>query len=196
MKKIILAAAVLLCHALTFAQTTKWGYDPAHSKIVFTVTHCGIVDIDGKFTKFDGTVLSDKSDFSDAKIDFNMEVNSITTEESQRDTHLKSPDFFDAEKFPQITFKGKKFTSKGGNKYALTGDLTMHGITKEITLDVLYRGTVEKNPLGSARAGFKITGVLDRTQFGLKWNGALETGGVLVSNEVLLACDIDLMKKL
>lgn len=194
MKTIIFSAVLLFTLTAGYSQSTKWGYDPAHSKIEFSVTHFGIADVTGKFPKFEGTVLSDRPDFSDAKIDFTIDVASIDTEESQRDTHLKSPDFFDVAKYPSIVFKSKSLKSIDKNKYKMIGDFTMHGVTKEITLDVVYRGTVEKNPLGSARAGFKVTGMLKRSEFGLKWNGVLETGGVLVSDEVVLTCAVELMK--
>lgn len=194
MKKVLLSAAILLCGAFTFAQTTKWGYDASHAKVSFTISHFGISETEGKFTKFDGAVLSDKPDFADAKIDFIIDVNSINTEDVQRDTHLKSPDFFDVAKFPSITFKSKSLKSVGKNKYNLTGDFTMHGVTRKITLDVVYKGTVV-DPYKNTKAGFKINGVIDRTQFGLIWNGTLAAGGLLVGNEVNLDINIELTKK-
>ena len=194
MKKVLLSAAMLFCGTFTFAQTTKWGYDASHAKVGFTISHFGISETEGKFTKFDGVVLSDKPDFSDAKIDFTIDVNSINTEDAQRDTHLKSPDFFDVAKFPSITFKSKSLKSVGKNKYSLTGDFTMHGVTRKITLDVVYKGTVV-DPYKNTKAGFKINGVIDRTQFGLMWNGTLAAGGLLVGNEVTLDINIELTKK-
>lgn len=175
------------------AQST-WGYDQSHAKVGFSISHFGISETEGKFTKFDGTVLSAKSDFSDAKIDFSIDVNSINTEDEKRDTHLKSPDFFDVAKYPSIVFKGKSLKSTGKNKYKLTGDLSMHGVTKSIELDVIYKGTVF-DPFKNTKAGFKITGSLDRTEFGLNWNGKLSTGDLLVGNEVSLDVNIELIKK-
>ena len=129
------------------------------------------------------------------KINFAIDVNSINTEDSKRDEHLKSPDFFDVAKYPSIVFVGKSLKSTGKNMYKLTGTMTMHGVTKDITLDVLYRGTVPKDPYGNTKAGFKITGVVDRTQFGLTWNGKLAGGELLVGDNVHLDVDIELIKK-
>jgi polyisoprenoid-binding protein YceI len=190
--KIILSLLIIIPH-LSSAQTTAWKYDTSHSKVGFYISHFGISETEGKFTKLDGVVLADKPDFSDAKIDFTIDVNSINTEDGQRDTHLKSPDFFDVAKFPSISFKGKSFKSIGKNKYKLTGDLTMHGVTKEVVLDVLYRGTVV-DPYKNTKAGFKITGVIDRTNWGLTWNGKLTTGDFLVGNEVNLEGNLELLK--
>ena len=168
------------------AQTTTWVVDGQHAKIGFSVSHFGISETEGKFTRFDGKVLSDKPDFSDAKIDMFIDVKSINTEDEQRDKHLKSPDFFDAEKFPSIVFKGKSLRAVGKNHYKLTGDFTMHGITHEVVLDAVYRGTVPKDPFGNTKAGFSISGSIDRTAWGLKWNGTLAAGGLLVGNDVKL----------
>jgi polyisoprenoid-binding protein YceI len=152
------------------AQATKWGYDSSHAKVGFSISHFGISETEGKFTKFNGTVLSDKPDFSDAKIDFT-----------------------DALKYPTITFKGKSFEAFGKNQYKLTGDFTMHGATKEIDLDVIYNGTVV-DPFNNTKAGFKLSGVIDRTEYGLVWNGILAAGGILVGNKVSLDINIELIK--
>ena len=167
---------------------------PLMPKLGFSISHFGIPETEGKFTKFDGTVLSDKPDFSDAKINFTVDVNSIDTEDAKRDTHLKSADFFDAAKFPSITFKSKSLKSVGKNTYKLTGEINIHGVSKEITIDVVYKGIVI-DPYKNTKAGFKISGVLDRTQFGLVWNGKLATGDVLVGNDVSLDINIELIKK-
>lgn len=194
MKKIILVAITLINSSLAFAQTTKWGYDASHAKVGFSISHFGISETEGKFSKFDGVVLADKPDFSDAKIDFTIDVNSINTEDEKRDAHLKSPDFFDVAKYPNIVFKGKSLKAVGKNKYKLTGNFTMHGVTKEIELDVIYKGTVV-DPFKNTKAGFKLSGMIDRTQFGLVWNGTLAAGGLLVGNEVALDINIELIKK-
>lgn len=193
MKKTILAALLLL-NLVTIAQNTKWGYDASHAKVGFSISHFGISETEGKFTKFDGQVLSDKPDFSDAKIDLTIDVNSINTEDAQRDKHLKSPDFFDAEKYPTIHFKSTSLKMIGKNKYKLTGSFTMHGVTKEINLDVQYKGTVV-DPYKNTKAGFRITGMLDRTQYGLVWNGKLSTGDALLGDVVNLDINIELIKK-
>ncbi|ELR73042.1 YceI like family protein [Fulvivirga imtechensis AK7] len=184
---------ITLLHGAVNAQTTKWFYDASHAKVGFAISHFGISETEGKFNKFDGIVLSDKTDFSDAKIDFSIDVNSIDTENEQRDTHLRSSDFFDVAKYPSITFKSRSLKPVGKNKYKLTGDFTMHGVTKQIILDVLYRGTVT-DPFGNIKAGFKVTGAIDRTDWGLDWNGTLAAGGLLVGNEVELDINIELTK--
>lgn len=193
-KRILFLLVFLLISLMGFAQTTRWGYDASHAKIGFAVSHFGISETEGKFTRFDGMVLADKPDFSDARIDLTIEVNSINTEDVKRDEHLKGADFFDAAKFPSITFKSKSMRSAGNNKYKLTGDLTMHGVTKEVTLDVIYKGT-QIDPWKNTKAGFKLSGIIDRTQWGLNWNGTLASGGLLVGNEVALDINIELVKK-
>jgi polyisoprenoid-binding protein YceI len=189
---LLISGPFLIGH-IAQAQTTKWKYDASHAKVGFSISHFGISETEGKFTKFSGAVLSDKEDFSDAKIDFTIDVSSINTEDAQRDTHLKSPDFFDEVKYPTITFKGKKLEATKKNTYLLTGDLTMHGVTKEITLETLYKGTVD-DPFGNTKAGFKLSGVIDRTKWGLNWNGTLAAGGLLVGNDVKLDINIELAK--
>ncbi len=193
MKRISIIVALALITNLGFGQKTKWGYDGTHAKVGFSISHFGISETEGKFTKFDGTVQSDKVDFSDAEIEITIDVNSIDTEEAQRDKHLKSPDFFDVEKFPTITFRSTSWESTGKNTYKLTGDLTMHGVTKPVILDAKYKGTVV-DPYNNTKAGFKLSGVLDRTDYGLEWNGVLAAGGVLVGNEVNLDINIELIK--
>lgn len=194
MKTIIISALTLAATVFANAQTSQWGYDDTHAKVGFSISHFGISETEGKFTKFSGSVLSDKPDFSDAKIDITIDVNSINTEAPQRDAHLKSADFFDVAKFPSIVFKSKKLTAAGKNKYKLTGDITMHGVTKEIVLDVIYKGTVV-DPYKNTKAGFKLSGTLNRNDFGLSWNGKLASGEILVGNEVELLINIELIKK-
>ena len=139
MKKIIIYLAIVANCTLTFSQSNKWSYDVSHAKVGFAISHFGISETEGKFTKFDGVVISDKPDFSDAKINITIDVNSINTEDSKRDEHLKSSDFFDTNKYPTITFKSKSLKAVGKNKYKLKGDITIHGITKEIVLDFIYK---------------------------------------------------------
>ncbi len=194
MKKTIALWAMVLSVLYSNAQTTKWIVDDTHAKLGFKVTHFGISETEGKFTKFTGAVLSDKPDFSDSKIDLTIEVSSVDTDNEQRDTHLKSADYFDVAKYPQIIFKGKSLKPVSKNKYKLIGDFTMHGVTKEVTLDVVYRGTVPLDPFGNTKAGFKINGLIDRTQWGLNWTGKLAGGDLLVGNDVELECNIELNK--
>ena len=173
--------------------TTKWTYDNSHAKVGFRISHFGISETEGQFTKFDGMVLSDNDDFLDANIDFAVDVNSINTGDAQRDQHLKSVDFFDVAKFPVIHFKSKSLRTVSKNTFKLTGVLSMHGVIREITLDATYNGTVE-DPFNNTKAGFKITGEIDRTEFGLRWNGILAAGGLLVGNNVTLDINMELLK--
>ena len=171
----------------------KWGYDLSHSKLGFTISHFGISETEGRFTKFEGQVYSDKPDFSDAAIELIIDVSSINTEDTQRDNHLRSADFFDAAQFPSIIFKSRAIAPTGDNRYQLTGDIQMHGVTREIILHVVYRGTVE-DPFNNTKAGFIISGEVDRTKFGLTWNGVLAAGGLLVGNTVNFSINIELVK--
>jgi len=194
-KKAKLISAVLLIATLSAsAQKTKWSFDKSHSKVQFDISHMVIAEVSGQFQDYSGTVLSDKDDFSDAKIDFSIDVKSIDTDDEKRDQHLRSPDFFDAANYAKITFKGKSMKKVGKNKYKLTGDFTLHGVTKTITLDVTYGGTV-KDPWGNIKAGFKITGVINRTDFGLKYNSIMDSGGLLIGEDVTITCKVELIKK-
>lgn len=192
MKKIILSAAALLASNFMFAQ--GWGFDKAHSSVKFSVSHMVVSEAEGAFKKFSGTLVSEKADFSDAKIEFTIDVNSIDTDEPSRDAHLKSADFFDVANNPNITFKSKSFKSVGKGKYKLTGDLTMHGVTKTVTFDVTNGGTV-KDPYGFTRTGFKVKGSLSRYDFGLKYNQAVETTGVVIGEMVEFTVNVEFTKK-
>ena len=194
MKKISLIIAAIIISLIVNAQNTKWDFDKSHTKITFTVTHMMITDVMGNFGKYSGTFLSDKSDFSDAKINFTIDVNSINTDEPNRDKHLRSADFFNVEKYPEITFVGTSFKSLGNNMYKLTGDFTMNGVTKSITLDVKGAGII-KDPYGNTRTGFKLTGTIDRTLWGLKYNSVMDAGGLLIGNEISIACYVELIKQ-
>lgn len=195
MKKLttILVVLMLTVFSIT-AQKTKWTFDKVHSKIQFDVAHLVISEVTGQFQDYEVTVLADKADFSDAKIDFSIDVKSINTNDENRDRHLQSADFFDVAKYPKITFKSKSMTEAGKNQYKLTGDLTMHGVTKTVTFDVKYGGTVT-DPYGNVKAGFKITGVIDRTDFGLKYNSVLDSGGLLIGEEITITCNVELLKQ-
>jgi len=194
MKKIILSVTIMGMFVLsTTAQTTKWVFDKTHSKVQFDVDHMVISEVSGQFKDYEGTVLSDKSDFSDAKIDFSIDVKSISTDDEKRDGHLQSPDFFDVPKYPKITFISKSMKKIKENHYKLTGDFTMHGVTKTITLDVTYGGTVT-DPYKNIKAGFKISGTINRTEFGLKYNSVVDSGGLMIGEVVTFICKVELMK--
>jgi len=168
--------------------------DPAHSEINFKIKHLMITNVTGSFTKFEGGMESDKDDFTDAKIHFEAETASITTHNEQRDGHLRSAEFFDAEKFPKVTFDSTSFEKKGEDDYTLTGNLTMHGVTKFVTLDAELGG-VTTDPWGQSKVGFEIVGKINRKEFGLEWNATLETGGVMLGDEVKLQINVQLVKQ-
>ena len=183
-------AAILFVQASSFAQSTTWKNDKMHSKLKFTVTHLLVSDVDGLFKNFDVTITTTKRDFSDAVFELSADVSSINTEVDMRDNDLKSVNFFDAATYPKITFKSTSIKPDGQNKYKLTGNLTMHGVTKPLTLDLLYRGTTE-NPMNKQPdAGFKLTGTLKRSDF----NIGSKYPSVMVSDEVEIKADGEFAK--
>ena len=173
---------------------TKWKVDPAHSEIQFKVKHLMITTVTGYFKKFDLEVESEGEDFTKAKkIIFTADVDSIETNNSQRDTHLKSADFFDAEKNKQIKFVSKKYEA-AGEDYRLSGELTIRDVTRPITLTVEFGGIVV-DPYGQTKAGFTIAGKISRKEFGLVWNAVTEAGQIVVGDEIKLHCEIQLVKQ-
>ena len=172
--------------------TTKWIIDPTHSEVAFKVKHLVISTVTGYFRKFEGHAESTSDDFSGAAVTFSLDVNSIDTNQSDRDQHLKSADFFDTASFPSIAFAGKIVNN--GGEYQLQGDLTLKGITQQVTLDVTYGGTVA-DPYGQTKAGFEIEGKLNRKDFGLTWSAITEAGSVVVSDQVRLQLSVQLVKQ-
>lgn len=185
-------AFVMLASAAT-AQT-NWVIDKSHSKIGFAVDHLVISEVEGYFRTFDGKVTSKGDDFQDATIEFSVDINSINTDNKDRDNHLKSDDFFNAEKYPKMTFKSTSFKKVKDKKYKLTGDLTIRNTTKRVDLDVTFNGIV-KDPWGNTKAGFKVTGELNRFDYGLKFNALTELGGAVVGENVRLNINIEVDKK-
>ena len=173
---------------------TKWGFDPAHSEIGFKVKHLMVTNVRGVFKEYNGTVLTKGDDFTTAEINFSINAGSISTNDDRRDGHLKSADFFDADNIKEITFKSSSLEKVSESDYVLYGDLTIKGVTKRIKLDVEYNGVI-KDPYGGRRAGFEITGKINRKDFGLTWNALLETGGVMVGDEVTIKCEIQLVQQ-
>ncbi|WP_207428864.1 YceI family protein [Pedobacter sp. SYSU D00535] len=184
MKKILLLAVVLFANTALFAQK-KWTVDPVHSSVKFNVTHLVISEVEGQFKKFDGSLLSANPDFTNAQINFTVDVNSIDTENDQRDAHLKAPDFFDTQKYPNITFKSTSFKKVSGNKYQLLGNLTLHGVTKPVKFNVTYGGTA-KDGYGNTKAGFRASTVINRFDYGLQWNALTEAGGATIGKDVTI----------
>jgi polyisoprenoid-binding protein YceI len=173
---------------------TTWALDPTHSEVSFKVKHMMFTNVSGNFKTFNATVETEELDFSTASISFEAEIASINTNNTDRDNHLKSADFFDAEKFPKLTFVATKIVANGENNFAIHGNLTLKEVTKEVALDVNYSGMM-KDPWGNAKVGFSIEGKINRKDFGLNWNAALETGGVLVGEEVKLAAEVQFVKQ-
>ncbi len=175
--------------------TTKWVLDPSHSELGFKVKHLMVTNVSGSFNNFSVTAETSGDDFANAVVTFSADTTSISTNSEQRDEHLKSADFFDAANFPAITFKATAFEKKGsGEEYELTGDLTIKDVTKSVKLNVEYGGLV-KDPWGNNKAGFTVTGKINRKDFGLNWNAMLETGGVMVSEDVKINSEIQLIKQ-
>lgn len=182
--------AMLLVAGSTFAQTT-WNIDKVHSKIGFSVVHMVVSETEGTFKDYAATVISKSDDFNGAEVSFTAKVASISTENERRDGHLKSPDFFDAEKFPEITFKGNLV--KEGGKYKLKGDFTMKGVTKKVEFDVTYGGVI--NTGRGTKAGFKVLGTINRQDYGVAWSSKMAGGEMVVSDDVTLLIKIELDKQ-
>lgn len=175
--------------------TKNWVTDPTHSEIKFKVKHLMITNVTGSFDIFNVTAQSDGEDFTKAKISFTADVNSISTGNEQRDGHLKSEDFFDAANHPQIKFTATKYESVDNDgSFTLYGDLSIRETTKNVKLDVEFGGIV-KDPYGNTKAGFTINGKINRKDFGLKWDAVTEAGGIVVSDEVRIACEIQLIEQ-
>ncbi|MCU0425137.1 MAG: YceI family protein [Candidatus Kapabacteria bacterium] len=175
-----------------FAQSS-WTLDKSHSSVKFGVQHLVVSEVEGSFKSFTGTVNAKDDQFTDAKIDFAVDIASINTDDEKRDGHLKSDDFFNAEKFPQMKFVGKTFKKTGKNKYKLTGDLTIRDVTKTVSFDVDFGGIV-KDPWGNTKAGFKAVTSINRFDYNLKWNTMLEAGGAVVGKDVKITVNIELAK--
>jgi polyisoprenoid-binding protein YceI len=176
------------------ATTTKWVLDPKHSEILFKVKHMMITNVKGEFRKFNAEVSSDDKHLIASSIKANIDAMSVFTNADDRDAHLRSADFFDAENYKELTFTGTSFTKADDEKYLLKGNLNIKGVSKEVVFEVEFGG-INKDPWGNEKAGFSINGKINRKDWGLNWNTALETGGVLVSDEVKINAEIQLMKQ-
>lgn len=189
MKKLFFAFT-LLAATTVFAAVTLWTSDKAHSQLQFTVTHLGLSDVSGTFNDFDVTVRSEKEDFSDAVFELTAKVASIDTRVDARDDHLKSADFFDVETYPEITFKSTAISKQGENTYKLSGDLTIHGVTKPVTMDLLYRGKLVDAESGKETVGFQLTGEINRYDF----NVGNSFPDAMISNLVRIKADGEFVK--
>ena len=173
---------------------TTWVIDPSHSEIAFKVKHLMISNVKGSFSEFSGQLVTDGDDFSTAEISFQINSASISSGVADRDGHLKSPDFFDVENYKEITFTSGKLKNTGNDEFELTGNLAIKGVSQPVKLDVEFGGLM-KDPWGNVKAGFTLNGKINRKDFGLTWNAALEAGGVLVSDDVRLNMEVQLLKQ-
>ncbi len=189
--KILFVTAILFASFKVFSQTSKiWKVDNVHSAVKFSVTHLVISEVDGSFKVYNGSIVNTKDDFSDAAIEFSIDVNSINTDNAMRDGHLKGDDFFNAATYPTMTFKSTSFKKKEGNNYELAGNMTIRNITKKIVFDVKFGG-IGKDAYGNTKAGFKVIGSINRFDYGLKWNALTEAGGATVGAEVSLNANLE-----
>lgn len=172
---------------------TKWAIDADHSSVDFSIRHMMISNVKGTFHDFNATVEADVTDLTTANINFSVDLASIDTRKDDRDTHLKSADFFDVEKFPTMTFQSTTIKKTDDGEYDVTGELSIHGTTKEETFSVTFEGQ-GKDPWGNEKVGFSAAGTVNRTDYGLVWNSALETGGVLVGDKVKISLQIEASK--
>ena len=173
---------------------TKWILDSTHSELGFKIKHLMITNVSGSFKNFNAEVTSEGTDFSTAQINLSAEMASISTNNEQRDAHLLNADFFEVEKYPELEFKSTKVEKLDSDTYTLYGELTMKGVTKPVKLNAEYNG-VTKDPWGGERAGFVVTGKINRSDWGVNFNGVLETGGVMLSEEVKINGEIQLVKQ-
>ena len=187
-KALIIIAAAVLAQTAVYAQT--WKIDKAHSSVKFTVTHLMLSDVEGGFKDFDATISGTKADFSDAKFKFTANIASIDTDNEKRDNHLKSPDFFEADKYPTLSFESTGITKVANNKYKVAGNLTMHGVTKPVTLDLWHRGTKQHPMMKTDVAAFQVTGTIKRKDFGVG-----NSPEAVVSDEVALKANGEFVKQ-
>ncbi len=194
MQKIYISLLILITSVFMSHAQTTWSVDVAHSGVQFSVSHMVISEVTGHFGDFNATLIQTKDDFTKSTLSATIKTNTINTNNEKRDAHLKSTDFFDAENFPEITFISKSFEKSGKNKYKIIGDLTMRGVTKLIVLDTKYNGQIT-DQRGNTTAGFKATTTVNRKDFGIIWNKTLETGGLLVGENVDVTINIELIKQ-
>jgi len=176
------------------ATATKWVLDPMHSEVQFKVKHLVISTVSGFFKTFEGELVTENDDFENAQVSFSLDVDSIDTTQTQRDEHLKSAEFFDAATYPKITFKSTSNKKTDDDEYALTGDLTIKGVTKQVTLKAEFGGSTD-DFYGNTKAGFEVTGKINRKEFGLTWDGVTEAGSIVVGEDIKLFINVQFAKQ-
>ena len=192
MKRVALSLSLILIATAGLVGAADYSIDKAHSDVSFKARHL-VSKTSGQFTDFDGAIVADFSNLDASSVMFSIKAASIDTENEDRDKHLRSEDFFDTEKYPEITFTSSKITKSGDSSYAVTGTLTMHGVSKTVTLPVVYLGEVE-DPWGNTKAGFEISTTLDRKDYGIVWNKALDAGGMILGDEVEITINLEMKK--
>ena len=190
----VISAVTLFASLSALAETSNWTIDPAHSTAQFTVRHLGISNVSGNFTKVAGSAVLNEKDITQSQVSATIDVSSVDTRVEMRDKDLKSPNFFDAEKFPTMEFKSKRIVNSGG-KLQVIGDLTIHGMTREVTLDVDGPTPELNDPWGNVRRGFSATTAINRKDFGLVYNNLLKTGEAVVGDNVKIQIDVEMVKK-
>ena len=196
MKRLIKLIAVVVTLAIpAFASASTWNIDPDHSNVGFKVRHLMVSNVKGSFDKYTGTVELNDKDITKSKVEVAIDTNSVNTNVQKRDEHLRSADFFDVAKYPTMTFVSKKVTKAGKDKLKVTGYLTLHGVTRQVVLDMEGPSKESKDPWGNIRRGATASTKINRKDFGLVWNAALETGGVTVGDEVTITLEIEMIKK-
>lgn len=175
-------------------EKSTWTIDPTHSEIGFKVKHMMFTNVSGKFNQFEATIENQDEDFETSKINFSTDVNSVDTSNTDRDNHLKNADFFDADNFPKLTFTSTEIQKVTGGEYKISGDLTIKDVTKNVTFETEYSGFM-KDPWGNTKIGLSLNGKINRKDFGLTWNAALETGGVLVGEDIKLIAEVQFVKQ-
>ncbi len=195
MKRLIASVAAIFALALPLvASASTWTIDPEHSNVGFKVRHLMVSNVRGNFEKHSGTVDINDKDITKSKVAVTIDTASLNTNVAKRDTHLRSADFFDAAKYPTMTFVSKRVAKAGKDRLKVTGDLTLHGVTREVVLDVEGPSLESKDPWGNVRRGASASTTINRKDFGLLWNKALESGGVVVGDEVTITLEIEMIK--
>ncbi|MCF8240097.1 MAG: YceI family protein [Melioribacteraceae bacterium] len=194
MKALKLIAILVVFSSVSVFGQTKWNVDPSHSSVKFSVTHMLITNVTGNFKSYNGEVTTDGDDWSTAKVSFSVDINSIDTDNEKRDEHLKSDDFFNAAEFPEMTFESTKMEKVDEDSYKLHGLLQIRNFKKEVTFDVEFGGMIN-DPWGNTRVGFDATTEINRFDFGLKWDNTIETGGLVVSKDVEINVNLQLIKE-
>jgi polyisoprenoid-binding protein YceI len=195
LRKLSLFAAVVAAGSfLSHAQTTTWKIDPAHSAADFSIRHMGLSNVHGHFGNVNGTVTLDAKEFTNSTVNATVDVTTVDTGVAQRDTHLKSPDFFDVTKYPTMTFVSKKLTGSG-DEYHLVGDLTLHGVTKTVDLKMEIPSKEQIDPYGKTRRGFSAVTTIHRQDFGLTWNGTMKSGDNVLGDDVKVTLEVEIIKQ-